>query len=98
MLNTHRRANQGDNQGADYAGTGPGQTINCNDATCSSAELAADDWAALTDALNNYLPTGAAAEISRPALVNGMQPFNITLHWPEIGSPNESIYTLTVQL
>ena len=92
------RANQGLNQGADYAGTGPGQEHDCRLADCTSAELAEDDWADLMDAMANYLPAGAEAEITRPAPVNGLQPFNITVRWPEIGNPDPVSYTLTVQL
>ena len=93
------RANQGPNQGADYVGNGPGADSNCNELpACTSAELAADDWIELTEAMDKYLPVGASAEITRPAQVNGLQPFNITLRWPEIGSPDEATYTLTVQL
>ena len=95
------RANQGTNQGADYIGIGPGQDNNCNDddmaTTCTSQELAADDWFHWLDKLQVYLPAGAGAEITRE-LSNDMQQFNISLDWPEIGAEERVTYTLTMQL
>lgn len=92
------RANQGQNQAADYAGNGPGQENNCHLADCTSAQLAEDDWDNWLASLETYLPVGAEAEITRPAPINGLQPLNITLRWPEIGRPDPVSYTLTVQL
>ena len=92
------RANQGNNQGAAYAGTPPGEEGNCDDVACTAAELAAHDWWEWRQSIEKYLPAGTEPEITRPDPVNGLQPFNITLRWPEIGSEEDASYTLTVQL
>lgn len=92
------RANQSDDQGAAYAGSPPGAEGTCGDEACTAAELAAHDWWEWRASIDKYLPAGAEPEITRPDPVNGLQPINITLSWPEIGSAEYTSYTLTVQL
>jgi len=89
------------NQDANYAGFGPGQPGNCNiGPTCTPDQLAADDWWLWRQSLNTYLPTGTIAEIvkSPAGPGNRMNRFDISLSWPEIGSPDPVSYTLSVQL
>jgi type IV pilus assembly protein PilV len=89
------------NQGAGYAGFGPGQPGNCDiGPTCTPDQLAEDDWWRWRQSLNAYLPTGTIAEIvkSPAGPGNRMNRFDISLSWPEIGSPDPVSYTLSVQL
>jgi type IV pilus assembly protein PilV len=88
------------NQNAAYAGLGPGANGNCNTATCTPDQLADDDWWRWCQALNAYLPSGYTAQIIRTpgGPGNTMSRFDINLSWPEIGRPDPTSYTLTMQL
>ena len=86
------------NQDAAYAGTGPGADGNCDIANCTADQLADEDWWHWRRALNAYLPNGYTAEIDRTPVGPGMNRFDISLSWPEIGRPDPAAYTLTLQL
>ncbi len=84
-----------------YVGVGPGLPGNCDiGPTCTPDQLASDDWWHWRNELNAYLPTGNTANIvQNPAGPgNRMNRFDITLGWPEVGSPDPVSYTLSVQL
>jgi len=88
------------NQGAVYAGIGPGANGNCAAAPCTPDQLAGDDWWRWRQALDAYLPSGYVVQIERTpgGPGNTMNRFDISLSWPEVGSPDPASYTLTMQL
>jgi len=88
------------NQSAVYEGIGPGLIGNCSAIPCTPDQLADDDWFRWRQSLENYLPTGSAAEIIRTQAGPGdrMDRFDITLTWTEVGSQEPISYTLAVQL
>lgn len=89
------------NQNATYDGLGPGEPGNCDvGPACTPNQLASDDWWRWRQSLVTYLPTGTTAEIIKTPAGPGnrLDRFDITLSWPEIGSPEPVSYTLTVQL
>lgn len=89
------------NLNATYDGLGPGVPGNCDiGPACTPDQLAKDDWWRWRQSLVTYLPTGTSAEIVKTPAGPGnrLDRFDITLSWPEIGSPDPVSYTLSVQL